>query len=188
MKHAVATLCAWALITTGCSQAQSPVAPLVPTAEAVEMEQGLYDTTERWRGLFGLGGRLTIEEGRRDVRPSYGDGPIELSFKATPTLPGVYTFVFAHLDVFNRPEQIKAIHLYVLQDQYNPHPPKVHPADWQAMWQRPIAPGQEILVQWEASAGGGLSQGWRLSEVIYTVSTEIKQHPGIPRYEYRGGE
>lgn len=166
-------------------------AKLQPTQQSVVITPGLYDTTERWRKRFGLDGKLKIENGRRDDRLSYADGPIQLSFDATPTQPGIYTFVFALIYHDGLPSQIQAIHLYAIDGHDNENPVSITPGPHGVGLRKTVAPGQTVKVYWVP--GGGLSPvnaptAWRLSEVVYTQSTDLFQTPGIPRYECIEGE
>ena len=157
----------------------------------VVISPGLYDTTDRWRKRFGLGGKLHIEDGLWDGRPTYADGPIELSFNATPTEPGIYTFVFVLVQHNGLPSQIHAVHLYVRDGHHNESPMTITPGQYGTMWKRTVATGQSVEVYWTGGGGHrslGAPIGWRLSEVVYTQSAEPFQPPGIPRYEYIGGE
>ena len=178
--------------------AQAPPDPEPATQSEIDLSQhgvvissGLYDTTDRWRKRFGLDGKLHIEDGRRDGRPTYADGPVELSFNATPSEPGIYTFVFVLVQHNGLPSQIHAVHLYVKDGHHNETPMTITPGQHGTMWKRTVATGQPVEVYWAGDGGHrslGAPIGWRLSEVVYTQSTEPFQPPGIPRYEYIGGE
>jgi len=166
-----------------------PLPALKPMNPGVKIADRLYDTTETWQARFGLGGKLVIADGRRDLRGPLIDGPIELSFHATPTRSGCYTFVFVYVDGFDKPQRVVAIHLWVYEGVKNSKPPVITPDPPPGPFDFHVAPNEPVFVRWydyeQTTSFGGT---WRLTDVIYTDSTDFRDRPGIPGYDYKSGE
>ncbi|MGB0766324.1 MAG: hypothetical protein ACPGYV_01290 [Phycisphaeraceae bacterium] len=170
-------------------QNETKLSHLLPLHAGTEIEDGLFDTTAIWQEKFGLDGKLIIREGRKDTRPPFADGPTEMTFSATPTTPGLYTFVFVRVDGFDKPNQVVAAHLGVWKGVQNSKPPTITPLQPHGRFNYAVAPDEPAYVLWhDYQAITPLGGGWRLSEVVYTESTDYRDKPGIPRYDYIGGE
>lgn len=169
-------------------QAEHNQTILVPVHPGVKIDDGLYDTTAALQARFGLNGKLAISQGRKDIRPSYADAPTELSFRAVPTEPGWYCFVFVRVDGFEKPKQIVAVHLLAIGSAENSKPPRITPTRPHARYNHAVAPNEPVDVQWnDYDSITPLGGGWRLVDVVYTDSTDLRNKPDIPGYDYRGG-
>jgi len=166
-----------------------PGVELKPVNPGVKIADYLYETTEIWQARFGLGGKLAIAEGRRDLRGPLIDGPVELSFRATPTRPGCYTFVFVYGDGFDKPQRVVAIHLWAYDEAKHSKPPVITPEQPLGRFDPRVAPNQPVFVRWndyeQFTPFGGT---WRLTDVIYTDSTDFRERPGIPGFKFQDVE
>jgi len=163
---------------------------LKPMHQGEKIEDDLYDTTAIWQERFGLDGKLKITDGRRDLRGPIADAPIELSLCATPARPGCYTFVFVFVDGFDKPQQVVAVHLYAHESAKNSKPPLITPAQPHRRFIHGVVPNEPAIVRWHDYEGVGraIAGRWTLADVVYTDSIDYRDRPGIPGYNYRGGE
>jgi len=188
-----------ALLAAGCGKTTPEKAP-VPSEAAeqlrtypapVKIKNNLYDMTVRWQAMFGLDGRLTIMNARKDASLTPKDGPVRLAFEAEANQPGWYAFTFINVDAYEQVYQIRQMRLQVREGAQNSKPPIIlcnlrnqlqHTN--QAMFS--AAPKTKVIVKWEYSPGGeGIPGGWKLLKTSYSDS---KIPLSIPGFEKAIGE